>query len=105
MTASARPLPRLSRALVCDPDFARRSPIRAPDTSMFALPERVVQFGTGAFLRSFVDDLIDEANRRGSFGGRVVAVASTNSGRDRRINDQDGLFTLAAQGGGLVGGE
>ena len=33
-------------------------------------PERVLQFGEGNFLRSFVDWMIDTMNRRGLFGGR-----------------------------------
>jgi tagaturonate reductase len=62
------------------------------------LPEKAVQFGTGAFLRGFIDDLVDGANRRGDFGGRIVAVASTESGRDLLFNRQDGVFTLSVQG-------
>jgi tagaturonate reductase len=65
---------------------------------MLALPERAVQFGTGALLRGLVDDFIDAANRRGAFNGRVVAIGSTGSGRDRAINHQDGLYTLCVQG-------
>jgi tagaturonate reductase len=63
-----------------------------------AHPERAIQFGTGAFLRGFVDYFIDQANRRSVFNGRVVAVGSTGSGRDRKLNEQDGLYTLACRG-------
>ena len=62
-----------------------------------------MQFGTGALLRGLVDALLDEANRQELFGGRVVMVGSTGSGRDRAINDQGGLFTLVVQG--LVDGQ
>ena len=75
-----------------------------PPVALLDLPERVVQFGTGAFLRGFVDFFVDEANRKGLFAGRIVAVGSTRSGREARINDQDGLYTLVARGvsdGGL----
>lgn len=65
---------------------------------MLGLPERAVQFGTGAFLRGFVDCILDEANQRGRFGGRVVMIGSTGSRRDGAVNDQDGLFTLAVRG-------
>ncbi len=57
-----------------------------------------MQFGTGAFLRGFVDHFLDAANRAGRFGGRVVMVGSTGSGRDQALNDQDGLYTLSVQG-------
>lgn len=62
-----------------------------------------MQFGTGGFLRGFVEFFVDEANRQGLFGGRIVAVGSTGSGRDGRLNDQDGLYTLVARG--IVQGE
>ena len=79
--------PTLNRALV-----------PAEDQHLLALPEKAVQFGTGAFLRGFVDYFVDAANRAGRFGGRVVAVGSTGSGRDRVLEAQDGLYTLAVQG-------
>src|SRR6185436_9646110 len=62
------------------------------------LPERAIQFGTGAFLRGFVEYFIDAANRRGTFNGTIVAVSSTGSGRDEILNEQDGMYTLAVRG-------
>jgi tagaturonate reductase len=91
-------LPRLSRALIADPGFRERSRAALPEVAALELPEKAVQFGTGAFLRAFVECFIDEANRRGTFGGRVVLVGSTESGRERLLNEQDGLFTLVTQG-------
>jgi tagaturonate reductase len=93
--------PTLSPALV--PTLASRADLTLPTASQLALPERAVQFGTGALLRGLVDALLDEANRQNLFGGRVVMVGSTGSGRDRAINDQGGLFTLVVQG--LVDGQ
>ncbi len=69
-----------------------------PTRAMLALPERAVQFGTGAFLRGFVDYFLDAANAQGRFNGRVVAVGSTGSGRDRSFSEQDGLYTLVTRG-------
>ncbi len=88
--------PTLSPALV--QTLATRDDLTLPNASQLALPERAVQFGTGALLRGLVDALLDEANRQGQFGGRVVMIGSTGSGRDRAINDQGGLFTLVVQG-------
>ena len=88
--------PTLSPALV--PTLGARHDLALPTASQLALPERAVQFGTGALLRGLVDALLDQANRQGLFGGRVVMVGSTGSGRDRAINDQGGLFTLVVQG-------
>ena len=90
--------PRLSREVVASPAFAADAEVELPPLSTLALPETVVQFGTGAFLRGFADYFIDEANRRGTFGGSVVAVSSTGSSRDAVLNEQDGLYTLAIQG-------
>src|SRR5919109_1752642 len=91
-------LPALTGALVRDAAFRRTAKVELPDLALLDLPEKAVQFGTGAFLRGFVDAYVDEANRRGQFGGRVVAIASTASGRERVLNDQDGLYTLSVQG-------
>lgn len=88
----------LNRALVCSPDFQSRTDIDVPSPELLELPEKAVQFGTGAFLRGFVEFFLDEANRQGAFGGRVVVVGSTGSGRDRILREQDGLYTLSTQG-------
>ena len=63
-----------------------------------ALPERVLQFGTGALLRAVSAATVDAANRARVFNGRIVVVQSTPSGVAQAINAQDGLFTLAEQG-------
>jgi tagaturonate reductase len=88
--------PTLSPGLIAA--LAPRDDLALPAGSQLTLPERAVQFGTGALLRGLVDALLDEANRRGLFGGRVVMIGSTGSGRDRAINEQGGLFTLVVQG-------
>jgi tagaturonate reductase len=88
--------PTLSPALV--PELSRSAGVALPSTERLSLPERAVQFGTGALLRGLVDAILDDANARGRFGGRVVMIGSTGSGRDRAINEQGGLFTLVTQG-------
>ena len=70
----------------------------ADEARLIDLPEKAVQFGTGGFLRGLVEYFIDAATRAGVFNGRVVAVSSTDSGRDLRLSEQDGLYTLAIQG-------
>src|SRR5215210_1478727 len=95
------PRPTLTPALL--PSLSSRDDLTIPSDTELALPVRAVQFGTGALLRGLVDALLDDANRQGKFGGRVVMIGSTGSGRDRALNDQQGLFTLVVQG--LVKGE
>src|SRR5574337_839022 len=64
-----------------------------PDESLFELPEKIIQFGTGVLLRGLPDYFIDKANRSGVFNGRIVAVKST-SGDVSAFDKQDGLYTL-----------
>jgi tagaturonate reductase len=90
--------PVLNHALLRTPTFAARTDVALPEPQLLALPERALVFGTGAFVRGFVCFFLDEANRQGRFGGRVVMVGSTGSGRDRAVNRQDGLYTLSSQG-------
>ncbi len=86
-------LPRLSRRI------AAGSPVAEPPRpDAYTLPEKVLQFGTGVFLRGFADFFIDEANREGTFGGRVVMVGSTGSGRSATLSGQEGVYTVCTRG-------
>lgn len=90
---TASSINRLSRATEVDEDQDE-----PPVPAHFDFPERILQFGTGAFLRGFSDVFVDEANREGLFAGRIVMVGSTGSGRAEAINEQDGLYTVCIQG-------
>lgn len=92
-------LPVLSHELLSDSSWRAPSNVRVPPNAMLELPERAVQFGTGAFLRGFVDSFIDSSNAHGRFNGRIVAIGSTGSGRDVAFTAQNGLFTLVSAGG------
>lgn len=67
------------------------------------LPERVLQFGEGNFLRAFVDWMFNRMNRDGFFNGRIVVVQPIETGLTEIINEQDGLYTLLLRG--VVDGE
>src|SRR5690242_4276903 len=69
-----------------------------PDESVFELPEKVLQFGTGVLLRGLSDYFIDKANRQGIFNGRIVVVKSTTQGDTSAFDKQDGLYTLCVRG-------
>jgi len=59
------------------------------------LPETVLQFGAGRFLRAFVDRFIQHANDAGQLVGRVLAIQSTPGPRAEQINRQpDGYHVL-----------
>jgi tagaturonate reductase len=69
-----------------------------PDESVFELPEKVLQFGTGVLLRGLPDYFIDKANRQGIFNGRIVVVKSTSQGDSSAFDKQDGLYTICVRG-------
>ncbi|RYE16415.1 MAG: tagaturonate reductase [Sphingobacteriales bacterium] len=69
-----------------------------PDKSIFELPEKVLQFGTGVLLRGLPDYFIDKANRNGIFNGRIVVVKSTDTGSTDAFDRQDGLYTIYSKG-------
>ena len=62
------------------------------------LPETIVQFGSGAFLRAFVDWMVDVANEKGLLGGSIVVVQSIGKDAARTLNEQDGLYTVLLRG-------
>lgn len=88
----------LSPSLILDSSYQNRDDLVVPTAAMLSLPEKVMQFGTGGFLRAFADYFIDEANRHGVFNGRVVMVGSTGSKRTAILNEQGGLYTVRVQG-------
>ncbi|MDD4569755.1 MAG: tagaturonate reductase [Tepidanaerobacteraceae bacterium] len=62
------------------------------------LPERVIQFGEGNFLRAFVDWMFDQMNKNNLFNGRIVVVQPIAQGLVDKLNEQDGLYTLLLRG-------
>lgn len=70
----------------------------SPESALLSLPEKVLQFGTGALLRGLPDYFIDQANRQGIFNGRVVVVKSTDAGDAAAFDVQDNLYTLCIRG-------
>jgi len=75
-----------------------QSVVIVPDDAIFKLPEKVLQFGTGAFLRGLADYYIDKANRQGIFNGRIVVVKSTSEGDLKAFDRQDNLYTICSRG-------
>ena len=62
------------------------------------LPEKVLQFGEGNFLRAFVDWHFQALNTAGYFNGNIVVVQPIAQGMGGMINDQDGLYTCLLRG-------
>lgn len=63
-----------------------------------SLPETILQFGSGRFLRAFADLFIDEANREGQAIGRVVIVQSTGGERAGGLNASAGRYHVVIRG-------
>jgi tagaturonate reductase len=66
--------------------------VAVPPAAVFELPEKILQFGTGALLRGLPAWCIDKANRQGIFNGRIVAV--TAGEEPDPLMRQDGLYTI-----------
>lgn len=72
--------------------------LSVPPVTLFDLPERVLQFGTGVLLRGLPDHFIDQANKQGIFNGRILVIKSTASGGTDAFAKQDGLYTILEKG-------
>jgi tagaturonate reductase len=62
------------------------------------LPETILQFGSGRFLRAFADLFIHQANREGQAVGRIVIVQSTGDGRAGSLNAGGGKYHVVIRG-------
>lgn len=56
------------------------------------MKERIIQFGEGGFLRSFVDIFIHKMNEQGLFDGKAVVVQPIAKGLISVINEQKGVY-------------
>ena len=62
------------------------------------LPERILQFGEGNFLRAFVDNFIHQLNENELFNGSVAVVQPIPQGMADVINQQNGCYTVILRG-------
>ena len=62
------------------------------------LPETILQFGSGRFLRAFADLFVHHANEQGQNVGKVVIVQSTGDGRAGGLNAQGGRYHVVVRG-------
>jgi tagaturonate reductase len=62
------------------------------------LPETILQFGAGNFLRAFADLFVHQANQQGQNVGRIVVVQSTGDARANRLNQQSGRYHVLVRG-------
>jgi tagaturonate reductase len=62
------------------------------------MPEKVIQFGEGNFLRAFVDWIIWNMDQKTDFNGSVVVVQPIEKGMVDWLNGQDCLYHVNLQG-------
>ena len=62
------------------------------------MEERIIQIGTGVFLRGFADWMIDKMNKSAGFDSGVIVCQSTSGKTSDIFNAQDGLFTVRLTG-------
>ncbi|MGH9452710.1 MAG: tagaturonate reductase, partial [Terriglobia bacterium] len=91
-------LPLLSRKQLESLERETTAGAELPPRSLMSAPETILQFGTGNFLRGFVEDFVQLANRSGDLSGRVVAVQRRPDHRSAAFTKQDGLYTLILRG-------
>lgn len=92
MSTPVSELPRLNSA------FLSSHPKNMVGLDRETLPERILQFGEGGFLRGFVDWMVHGMNQKGLFNGRVVVVQPIAHGQVEKLNEQDGAYTLLMRG-------
>ncbi|GGC04653.1 tagaturonate reductase [Dyadobacter sediminis] len=86
-------LPQLS------PELLDQRPELLPEhRKLLALPEKIIQFGTGVLLRGLPDYFVNKANQQGIFNGRIVVVKSTNQGGTDAFETQKSLFSHVIRG-------
>jgi tagaturonate reductase len=83
---------RLSKSTIAN--IPAGNTLSRPGPAIFDIPETVLQFGTGVFIRGLIDYFIDKANKEELFKGRVVMVKSTAAGDIETFRQQDCLYTL-----------
>ena len=65
---------------------------------MTQLPETILQFGAGRFLRGFFDRFVDQANKEGQNVGRIVVVQSTSGPRAELLSQQGCVYHALYRG-------
>src|SRR5687768_5690473 len=65
---------------------------------MLPLPETILQFGSGRFLRAFADLFVHHANEQGQAVGKIAVVQSTGDGRAGGLNAQGGRYHVVVRG-------
>ncbi len=66
--------------------------------SLREFPVKILQFGEGNFLRSFVDWMVCEANCQGKFGGGIAVAQPIERGMAAELEGQGNVYTVLMRG-------
>jgi tagaturonate reductase len=88
----------LSRSLLHDLLDRQSASIELPPRALLTAPETILQFGSGKFLRGFIEDFVQIANAAGTYSGRIVTVQRDADHRSEAAERQDHLYTLILRG-------
>lgn len=78
--------------------LSQSSGVALPPEGILNAPARVLQFGTGRFLRAFADWMLQRAAAQGAYRGRAILVQSTGAASVESLHRQDCLYTVAIRG-------
>src|ERR1019366_4667029 len=76
----------------------RNRNLEIPSSALLNAPETILLLGWGKFMRGFVPDFVQLANRDGSYTGRIIAVQRKADHRSEASTRQDALYTLILRG-------
>src|SRR2546421_8941698 len=65
---------------------------------MTTLPETILQFGAGRFLRAFIDRFVHQANDAGQNVGRIVVVQRSADQRSELLNQSADGYQVLVRG-------
>jgi tagaturonate reductase len=91
-------LPLLSRPLLNNLLARQNAAAELPPRSLLTAPETILQFGSGKFLRGFIEDFVQVANAAGAYSGRIIAVQRDADHRSEAGERQNQLYTLVLRG-------
>lgn len=64
----------------------------------YKMKEKIIQFGSGNFLRGFADRFVRILNEKGLYDGKIVIVQPAMNGKTNIINEQNGKYNLFLRG-------
>ncbi len=91
-------LPTLSLHLLDQLRKQANPSLELPPEPILGAPETILQMGWGKFMRGYLPDFVQLANRDGRYAGRILVVQRKPDYRAEASARQDALYTLILRG-------